>query len=186
MCAVLWYRRRPLTVARVLALISIFLGVWCIGVWGERWRASLEYVYISISLRNGNRYTLLSLRWNRQCVRVLMKRACLGESYFFLLCAWCVCAYDLYNCIIWNNRVFSPVGCVVVWLIYIFFYIVVCINVYVFTLMLVCGSSESPCVSLRFFLYCLSSQTGTVVVAATDWCRRPIPYTDKNINFAVE
>jgi hypothetical protein len=35
-----------------------------------------------------------------------------------------VCVYDLYNCIIWNNRVFSPVGagCVVCMVdLYIFF-----------------------------------------------------------------
>jgi hypothetical protein len=39
------------------------------------------------------------------------------------------------------------------------FHIVVCINVYVFTLMLVCGSSESPCVSYDFSLLFIQSNS---------------------------
>jgi hypothetical protein len=60
---------------------------------------------------------------------------------------------------------FRRVGAVAwfVWLIYIFFNIVVCINVYVFTLMLVCGSSESLVYLTIFTVYPV--KLGTVVVA---------------------
>jgi hypothetical protein len=84
----------------------------------------------------------------------------LGNRISLVVCG-CVCVYDLYNCIIWNNRIFRRSVRVAwfVWLIYIFFYIVVCINVYVFTLMLVCGSSESPCVSYDFSLLFIQSNS---------------------------
>jgi hypothetical protein len=65
------------------------------------------------------------------CIRSTKKSMILGESYFFFggcVCG-CVCVYDLYNCIIWNNRVFfaGRCGCVVCMVDYIFFSIVVCI-----------------------------------------------------------
>jgi hypothetical protein len=75
-------------------------------------------------------------------------------SFLAVVCA-VVCVYDLYNCIIWNNRVFSfgRAGCVVCMVgLFIFFSIVVCINI-CFTLMLVCSSSESCLVYLTIFSF---------------------------------
>jgi hypothetical protein len=94
------------------------------------------------------------------CIRSTKKSMILGNRISLAVVCGCVCVYDLYNCIIWNNRVFS-VGAVAwfVWLIYIFFYIVVCINVYVFTLMLVCGSSESPLYLYDFSLLFIQSNS---------------------------
>jgi hypothetical protein len=37
-----------------------------------------------------------------------------GIVFFYGCVCGCVCVYDLYNCIIWNNRIFSwSCGCVV-------------------------------------------------------------------------
>jgi hypothetical protein len=48
-----------------------------------------------------------------------------GIVFLLAVVCGCVCVYDLYNCIIWNNRVFSSVGagCVVCMVdLYIFLY----------------------------------------------------------------
>jgi hypothetical protein len=73
-------------------------------------------LYISISLRNGNRYTVLvvvALKSSMcSCIRSTKKSMILGNRISFGGCVCgCVCVYDLYNCIIWNNRVFFAGRC---------------------------------------------------------------------------
>jgi hypothetical protein len=133
--------------------------------WKMKKRVWNTYVVVYIYFKKWKSLYWVSLRWNRQCVRVLVvkKEHDFRESYFFrfLVVRGCVVAFDLYNCIIWNNRVFFAGRCglrgLYGWFIY-FFYIVVCINVYVFYVDAGLRFEREPWY-LTIFLYCLSSQT---------------------------
>jgi hypothetical protein len=86
-------------------------------------------LYISISFKKWKSLysaVVVALKSSMcSCIMTKKKSMILGNRISFGGCVCgCVCVYDLYNCIIWNNH-FSPVGagCVVCMVdLYIFLY----------------------------------------------------------------
>jgi hypothetical protein len=100
-----------------------------------------------------------------------------------VVCAFMICIIVSYGTTVYFSSVGA--GCVVC-MVDLYIFSIVVLTYMFFTLMLVCEFEREPYVSLRFSLLFIQSNSVLSSSPSTACSLSAIPYTDKNINFAVE